>query len=160
MNKLYTVILLCGLSVSCQIDVEKKQLDPKISHGSNFSEQIKNIDFFELQPKYINEQISSSIYLSAQFDYYNCSVDSISTPSVNVHYENRYLYLISEDLRLKDCHFFEYTDIDDLFVKISKPEFRIGHFQDFSILRIPINSRIECIYKMNIILNYVSRFQE
>lgn len=154
MNNLYTFILWCLLFGSCQTDYDKKQATTTKIELMYPSLDFNDIYFYPDEDLNVDTLISNSIYFSAVFDYYSCTVKSTSSPMIYVHYENQYLYLMSKPYRFSDCHLLEYSDIDDLEVTITRPQFDVGTYMQFSMIRVPINSHIECIFEMSIILNY------
>lgn len=145
--------------VSCHSDYGRRHLaqddtnNIPIDSDSDVDIDLTKIDFYTQSALETQNQIPKSIYFSAVFDYYQCTVLTQSTPHIEVIYSLGYIYLLSEVYQFINCHYLEFSDIDDLEVSIHKPEFSIGQHKQFSVLRIPIKSKIECLFKMNIILN-------
>ena len=159
MNTLYKLILLCGMLASCHSDYGRRQLahdgTNNIPIGSDID--LTEVDFYSQADLEVTNQIAKPVYFSAVFDYYQCTVSSQSKPNIEVLFLPGYIYLLSDVYQFRNCHYLEFSDIDDLEVSIPKPQFSIGQHKQFSVLRIPIKSKIECLFKMNIILNYNSK---
>ena len=162
MNALYKLILLCSIMASCHSDYGRRQLPQHKTNNSSIASDIdmKAIDFYSQTALESTNQITKSIYYSADFNYYDCIVSSQSNPHIEVFFKLPNIYIISDVYQFRDCHFLEFSDIDDLKVSIPQPKFSIGEYKQYFILKMPIKSKIECLFKMNIILNYTTEYEE
>lgn len=161
MNNLFRLMLLCGTLISCHTEYSRRQFvkdsDKRSQVISNID--LRSIDFYSESAFEASSVITKSIYFSAEFDYYQCTVSTQSSPHIQVLFEYGHVYLISDTYQFRNCHYLFYSDIDDLEVSKERPQFSIGQHEQFSILRVPIQSAIECLFEMNIILNFTTNVE-
>lgn len=157
MNKLY--LLLIGTLLSCHNDFVFNQNRPitEIENRSPTECLRHHLDSIQWNRSYKirqQDQISESVFYKAEFDYYSCTFLEASIPKIEVYYERNNLYFYTENMCLLVPHSLEFFDIDDYYVFIESPDYIVGSFKTYSILKIPLKSNLECISEVSIILSY------
>lgn len=162
MNNLYKLMLFCGTLASCHTDYGRRHfVQDNVKQSQVLSDiDLRSIDFYSQSALATTSLITSSFYFSAEFDYYQCTVSSQSRPHIEVFFRYGYIYLLSDAYQFRYCHYLNYSDIDDLEVSNERPQFSIGQHKQFSVLRVPIKSAIECLFKMNMIVNFTTDTEE
>lgn len=157
MNKLY--ILMACACLSCHNDIATNQNQSKqwFQHFSDtefIGNNLDTIDWHVSAQVDSQDIFSKSIFFKAKIDFYSCTILWTSNPKVLTYFDRKHIYFLSSQLCLLRPKSLEYFDIDDYHAFIQNPLFYHGNYKNYSILKIPLKSNLECISEVSVMLIY------
>jgi len=158
MNKLYLLILWTCMSCHSDISPPQHLMKGRLDKTSTQDFIRNHLDSILWKTEIdigVQSQISESIYYTTTFDVDACIPKYQSHSAIDTYYDKKNVYFVSSQLSLLRAHSLEYFDIDDYHALIEKPTTRSANYHNYSFLKIPLNSNIECIYEVAVILVYI-----
>jgi len=136
------------------IQNQSKQWFQHYSDREFITNNLDAINWKVTVPLITQDLITESIFFKALIDYYTCTVTWTSNPIVQTYFDNRNIYFLSSQICLKKPDLLEYYDIDDYHAFVENPGFSYGYYKNFSVLKIPLKSNLDCLSEVSIKLSY------